>query len=137
MSPTEAGLMSIAMVGGLLVSSIVSGRVITRTGLWKRWLVGGMVMVIAGISLLGTIDAETPLVVVGLFMAIVGVGLGATMQNLVLSVQNNTAPEDLGAARLGGRDVPLHRWLRRCRRARRGARPPGQQQRQGRRPAGW
>ncbi len=98
MSPTEAGLMSIAMVGGLLVSSILSGRVITRTGLWKRWLVGGMVLVIAGIALLGTIDAQTPLVVVGLFMAIVGVGLGATMQNLVLAVQNNTAPADLGAA---------------------------------------
>ena len=98
MSPTEAGLMSIAMVGGLLVSSIISGRVITRTGLWKRWLVGGMVFVIAGIALLGTIDAETPLVVVGAYMALTGVGLGATMQNLVLSVQNNTAPEDLGAA---------------------------------------
>lgn len=98
MSPTEAGLMSIAMVGGLLVSSIVSGRVITRTGLWKRWLVGGMVFVIAGIALLGTIDAETPLVVVGAYMALTGVGLGATMQNLVLAVQNNTAPADLGAA---------------------------------------
>lgn len=98
MSPTEAGLMSIAMVGGLLVSSIISGRVITRTGLWKRWLVGGMVFVIAGIALLGTIDAETPLVVVGAWMAITGIGLGATMQNLVLSVQNNTAPADLGAA---------------------------------------
>jgi EmrB/QacA subfamily drug resistance transporter len=98
MSPTEAGLMSIAMVGGLLVSSIVSGRIITRTGLWKRWLVGGMLFVIAGIALLGTIDAETPLWVVGGFMALTGIGLGATMQNLVLSVQNNTAPEDLGAA---------------------------------------
>ncbi len=98
MSPTEAGLMSIAMVGGLLVSSIISGRVITRTGLWKRWLVGGMVFVIAGIALLGTIDAETPLVVVGAYMALTGIGLGATMQNLVLSVQNNTAPKDLGAA---------------------------------------
>lgn len=98
MSPTEAGLMSIAMVGGLLVSSIISGRVITRTGLWKRWLVGGMVFVIAGIALLGTIDAETPLAVVGAYMALTGIGLGATMQNLVLSVQNNTAPADLGAA---------------------------------------
>lgn len=98
MSPTEAGLMSIAMVGGLLLSSIVSGRVITRTGLWKRWLVGGMVFVIAGLALLGTIDAGTPLLVVGGYMAITGIGLGATMQNLVLSVQNNTAPEDLGAA---------------------------------------
>ncbi|HVK28505.1 MAG TPA: MDR family MFS transporter [Nocardioides sp.] len=98
MSPTEAGLMSIAMVGGLLVSSIISGRIITRTGLWKRWLVGGMVFVIAGIALLGTIDAETPLAVVGAYMALTGIGLGATMQNLVLSVQNNTAPKDLGAA---------------------------------------
>jgi len=98
MSPTEAGLMSVAMVGGLLVSSIVSGRIITRTGYWKRWLVGGMVLVIIGISLLGTIDAATPLWKVGFFMAIVGVGLGATMQNLVLSVQNNVAVEDLGAA---------------------------------------
>ncbi|GAA4079404.1 MDR family MFS transporter [Nocardioides kongjuensis] len=98
MSPTEAGLMSVCMVGGLLVSSIVSGRVITRTGLWKRWLVGGMLFVIAGVALLGTIDVHTPLVVVGSYMALVGIGLGATMQNLVLSVQNNVAVEDLGAA---------------------------------------
>ncbi|TNM36715.1 MFS transporter [Nocardioides albidus] len=98
MSPTHAGLMSVAMVGGLLVSSIVSGRVITRTGRWKRWLVGGMLFVIAGIALLGTIDATTSLWVVGPYMALTGIGLGATMQNLVLAVQNNTAPADLGAA---------------------------------------
>jgi EmrB/QacA subfamily drug resistance transporter len=98
MTPTHAGLMSIAMVGGLLVSSIVSGRVITTTGRWKRFLVGGMVLVVVGLALLGTIDDTTPLVVVGLFMAVVGVGLGATMQNLVLAVQNNTAAQDMGAA---------------------------------------
>ncbi len=98
MSPTEAGLMSIAMVGGLLVSSIVTGRIISDTGLWKRWLVGGMVLVIAGLFLLGTIDEKTNLAVVGAFMALVGLGLGATMQNLVLSVQNNTRIEDMGAA---------------------------------------
>lgn len=98
MSPTEAGLMSIAMVGGLLVSSITSGRIISRTGVWKRWLVGGMVLVTIGFALLGTIDARTPLWAVGLFMALVGLGLGATMQNLVLAVQNNTRLEDMGAA---------------------------------------
>ncbi len=98
MSPTEAGLMSVAMVGGLLVSSITSGRIISRTGVWKRWLVGGMVLVTIGFGLLGTIDADTPLYVVGAFMAIVGLGLGATMQNLVLAVQNNTRLEDMGAA---------------------------------------
>jgi EmrB/QacA subfamily drug resistance transporter len=98
MSPTEAGLMSVTMVGGLLVSSIVTGRIITSTGLWKRYLVGGMVLVVAGLGLLGTIDESTPLVEVGAFMAVLGLGLGATMQNLVVAVQNNTAQADMGAA---------------------------------------
>jgi MFS family permease len=98
MSPTEAGLMSIAMVGGLLVSSIVTGRIISDTGRWKRFLVGGMVTVIVGLSLLSTIDETTNLVLVGVFMLVLGLGLGATMQNLVLSVQNNAAQKDMGAA---------------------------------------
>jgi EmrB/QacA subfamily drug resistance transporter len=98
MSPTEAGLMSIAMVGGLLVSSIVTGKIISDTGYWKRYLLGGMVLVIVGLGLLGTIDDTTSLVVVGLYMGLLGLGLGATMQNLVLAVQNNTAQADMGAA---------------------------------------
>jgi hypothetical protein len=57
-----------------------------------------MVLVIAGLLLLSTIDAHTSLVRVGVFMAVLGVGLGATMQNLVLAVQNNTAQRDMGAA---------------------------------------
>jgi predicted MFS family arabinose efflux permease len=98
MSPTEAGLMSVNMVAGLVLSSMVTGRIITRTGTWKRFLVGGMVAVIVGLSLLSTIDEATPLWHAGLFMAVLGLGLGATMQNLVLSVQNNTAQADMGAA---------------------------------------
>ena len=98
MSPTHAGLMSITMVGGLLVSSIVTGRIISNTGVWKRYLVGGMVLVVVGLGLLSTIDAHTSLVRVGAFMAVLGIGLGATMQNLVLAVQNNTAQRDMGAA---------------------------------------
>ncbi|MBL0749165.1 MFS transporter [Nocardioides sp. G10] len=97
MSPTEAGLMSICMVGGLLVSSIISGRIISATGVWKRWLVGGMVAVIAGLGLLSTIDAGTPLWQTGIYMAVLGLGLGATMQNLVLAVQNTIALADMGA----------------------------------------
>ncbi|HET9501735.1 MAG TPA: MDR family MFS transporter [Marmoricola sp.] len=98
MSPTKAGLMSVCMVGGLLISSILSGRIITRTGVWKRWLVGGMVLVVVGLVLLGQIDETTSLTLVGIYMFILGVGLGATMQNLVLAVQNNTRAADMGAA---------------------------------------
>ncbi len=98
MTPTHAGLMTIAMVGGLLVSSITTGRIISRTGRWKRYLVGGMVLVIVGLALLSTIGATTGLLRVGASMAVLGLGLGATMQNLVLAVQNNTAQRDMGAA---------------------------------------
>jgi predicted MFS family arabinose efflux permease len=98
MSPTKAGLMSIPMVGGLMLSSMISGRIISRTGLWKRFLVGGMVLVVVGMSLLSTIDETTPLVEVGVFTAVLGIGMGGALQNLVLAVQNNTAQSDMGAA---------------------------------------
>jgi EmrB/QacA subfamily drug resistance transporter len=98
MSPTHAGLMSIAMVGGLVIASMGTGRIITTTGVWKRYLVGGMVLVVVGLALLSLIDERTSLVVVGGYMAVLGVGMGATMQNLVLAVQNNTAQSDMGAA---------------------------------------
>ena len=98
MTPTESGLMSVAMVGGLMVSSVTSGRIISTTGIWKRWLVGGMSLVIVALFLLSTIDDTTSLVLVGTYMSLLGLGLGSTMQNLVLSVQNNTAQADMGAA---------------------------------------
>jgi EmrB/QacA subfamily drug resistance transporter len=89
MSPTHAGLMSIPLVMALMVSSIATGRRISTTGVWKRWLVAGMVLVVVGMGLLSTIDDTTPLLVLG---------MGAAMQNLVLAVQNNTAQRDMGAA---------------------------------------
>jgi EmrB/QacA subfamily drug resistance transporter len=98
MSPTHAGLMTVFMVGGLVISSMVTGRIITRTGTWKRYLVAGMVAVVVGVALLSRIDEVTPLWVLAVDMAVLGLGLGATMQNLVLSVQNNAAQSDMGAA---------------------------------------
>ena len=97
-SPTVAGLMSLPMIAGLVIASMGVGRIITRTGRYKRWMVAGGALVTGGLLLLGTIDAHTPLWVVGVWMAVLGLGLGATMQNLVLAVQNNTAQADMGAA---------------------------------------
>ena len=58
-SPTVAGLMSLPMIFGLLVSSTVAGQLITKFGKWKVYLVAGGVVMTAGMLLLGTIDAHT------------------------------------------------------------------------------
>src|ERR671933_2458187 len=58
-SPTKAGLATIPMIAALLISSTVSGQIITRTGKWKRFLVLGTVLLTAGLGLLGTIDHRT------------------------------------------------------------------------------
>ena len=97
-SPTEAGLLTIPMMVGVLISSIVAGRMITATGKIKPYIVFGAVVLVVGFAMLGTIDHETSLVLVGLAMFIVGVGVGMTMQNLVLAVQNTVALKDIGAA---------------------------------------
>jgi predicted MFS family arabinose efflux permease len=97
-SPTAAGLLTIPMVGGLLVSSTVSGILITRSGRWKRFLVAGSLFVAVGFGLLSTIDHATNMVVLGVFLAVLGIGIGMTMQNLVLAVQNTVAAADLGSA---------------------------------------
>ncbi|PIM70466.1 MFS transporter [Streptomyces sp. JV178] len=97
-SPTMSGVLTIPMIAGLFVSSTVSGQVITRTGRWKAWLLAGGVLVTAGLGLLGTLRYDTPYWHVALFMALLGLGVGMMMQNLVLCTQNQVAPGDLGAA---------------------------------------
>ncbi|MER7665328.1 MFS transporter [Streptomyces sp. NPDC096193] len=97
-SPTMSGVMTIPMIAGLFVSSTVSGQIITKTGRWKAWLVGGGVLVTGGLGLLGTIRYDTEYWHIAIFMAVMGLGLGMMMQNLVLCTQNQVAPEDLGSA---------------------------------------
>ncbi|MFJ4321586.1 MFS transporter [Streptomyces tricolor] len=97
-SPTMSGVMTIPMIGGLFVSSTVSGQLITRTGRWKAWLVSGGVLVTAGLALLGGIRYDTAYWKMAVFMALLGLGIGMMMQNLVLATQNQVAPSDLGSA---------------------------------------
>jgi EmrB/QacA subfamily drug resistance transporter len=96
-SPTEAGLLSIPMVVGLFTTSTLIGRVITRTGRYKRWMLLGTLLLTAGLALMGTMDETTSLVEIAAFMLVVGAGVGMVMQNLVLVVQNAVRREDLGA----------------------------------------
>jgi EmrB/QacA subfamily drug resistance transporter len=97
-SPTASGLMSLPLVLGLLGSSTIVGQLISRYGVWKRYLVGGGVLLVAGFGLMGSMRADTPYGLLALYMLVLGAGLGMMMQNLVLATQNVVATSDLGAA---------------------------------------
>ncbi|WP_460523818.1 MFS transporter [Flindersiella endophytica] len=100
-SPTETGLLTIPMAVGSFVSATVIGRVITRTGRWKRWMVLGGVLLTTGVALMSTIDYQTSFYELGAFMLILGLGVGMLMQNLVLAVQNTIPITEMGAASSG------------------------------------
>lgn len=97
MSPTESGLLTIPMVFGLFTTSTVIGRVISRTGLYKRWMVLGSILLTLGLALMGSLDEHTNLIELGFFMILIGAGVGMLMQNLVLVVQNTVATSEIGA----------------------------------------
>ena len=96
-TPTHAGLMTVPLMAAMLASSTICGQIVSRTGRWKPFLVGGGLLLTAGLALLGTIDHGTPTWRLGIFMALMGLGLGAMMQNLVLAVQNTVDVRDIGA----------------------------------------
>ncbi|WP_370026685.1 MFS transporter [Planotetraspora sp. GP83] len=97
-TPTMAGVMTLPMILGLAVSSTVAGQIITRTGRWKVILVIGGICLTAGFVALGTLRYDTPYWQVAIYMIFLGIGVGATLQNLVLAVQNQVRPQELGAA---------------------------------------
>ncbi|WP_370741058.1 MDR family MFS transporter [Cellulomonas telluris] len=96
-TPTESGLLTIPMVLGLFLSSTLSGRAISRSGRYKRFMVAGSVLLVAGLALMGTIDETTSFWLLGLFMGVLGVGVGMLMQNLVLAAQNTLPVQDVGS----------------------------------------
>ncbi|MBV1853116.1 MFS transporter [Catellatospora sp. NEAU-YM18] len=97
-SPTEAGLLTMPMMLGVVISSTISGKMVTKSGRIKPYLVTGTIALVAGFLGLSFIDHTTPLPAIGAGMLLVGLGVGMTMQNLVLAVQNTTERKDLGAA---------------------------------------
>jgi EmrB/QacA subfamily drug resistance transporter len=97
-SATAAGLLMTPLMGGIIASSVVSGRLISRTGRYKRYPVAGTLLVALSLGLLATMDAATTLATAGAYMALLGTGLGMVMQNLVLVAQNEVPAAQLGVA---------------------------------------
>jgi EmrB/QacA subfamily drug resistance transporter len=100
-SPTGSGLQILPLMLGLLITSIASGQIISRTGTYKPFPIAGTAVMVIGLALLSTMDASTSRVEASAFMFVLGLGLGLVMQVLVLAVQNAVDYRDLGVATSG------------------------------------
>ncbi|KQY47073.1 MDR family MFS transporter [Cellulomonas sp. Root137] len=96
-TPTQSGLLTIPMIVGLLVSSTISGQIISRTGKYKKFMIAGAVLLTTGTGLMGTIHFDTSFTLVSLYLVVIGAGVGMLMQNLVLAVQNTLDVREVGS----------------------------------------
>ncbi|MFK3734569.1 MFS transporter [Streptomyces sp. NPDC088090] len=97
-SATESGLLMLPLMGGIVVASVVSGQLISRTGRYKVYPVIGAALAVLGMGLLSRMDIGTPRLTHSLWQAVLGTGIGLIMPVLILAVQNSVRPADLGTA---------------------------------------
>jgi EmrB/QacA subfamily drug resistance transporter len=100
-SPTDSGLLLTPITAGLLITSIASGQLISRTGRYRVFPIAGTAVMTIGFVLLSRLQVDTPTVVAGAYMLVVGLGLGMLLQVLVLAAQNAVDYEYLGVATSG------------------------------------
>lgn len=98
LTPTEAGLMMLPMVVGMLVTGMAVGFIISKTGRYKMYPLVGMLVTTLGLYLFSTLEVTTSLTMLGVYMFIFGFGLGLVMQVLVLIVQNSFPLANVGTA---------------------------------------
>jgi EmrB/QacA subfamily drug resistance transporter len=97
-SATESGLRLVPLMAGLLLTSLASGQIISRTGRYRLFPILGCGCFTVGLLLLSRLDQHTGVAESSLYMFVLGVGLGMVMQVLVLAVQNAVEYRDLGTA---------------------------------------
>ncbi|QCT41066.1 MFS transporter [Candidatus Saccharibacteria bacterium oral taxon 488] len=95
---SQAGLMLLPMVAGSITSSITIGRLVAKTGAYKRWIVAGFGLTAVGVAVLTILQPESPYWHEAIVAVFVGLGFGAAMPILTLAVQNEFTQKDLGAA---------------------------------------
>lgn len=95
---SQAGLMLLPMVAGMMVSSIATGQLVSRVGRYKRFVIAGFMLATLSILALITLEPTTPFWHEGVIMVFAGLGLGMAMPILSLAVQNEFEQKDLGAA---------------------------------------
>ncbi|HEX3783643.1 MAG TPA: MDR family MFS transporter [Pseudonocardiaceae bacterium] len=100
-SATSSGIRMLPLVVGLLLTSIISGNLVSKTGRYKIFPIVGSVFMGGGLYLLSLLNENTSIVVSSLYMFVLGVGIGLSMQVLVIAVQNTVDYADLGVATSG------------------------------------
>ena len=97
-TPTESGFLTLPMIGGLMVASIVSGQVIAKTGKYRIFPILGTGFMTAGFFLLTFSSFDKPVWFMMIGMGLIGLGLGQLMQTLTIASQNSVGPRDIGVA---------------------------------------
>jgi EmrB/QacA subfamily drug resistance transporter len=100
-TPTSSGLDLLPLMAGFFVLSITSGMIISRTGRYRAFPIGGTAVITIGLVLLSRLTLDTSDVVQGLYLLVLGIGLGCVMQVLVLVTQNSVPQSELGVATSG------------------------------------
>src|SRR5436305_7020138 len=100
-SPTASGMQMLPMMGGMLITSMLSGQLISRTGRYKLFPILGTGVMTAGLFLLSRLSLDTGAWLTSAYILLLGVGLGSVMQVLVIAVQNAVEYRDLGVATSG------------------------------------
>ncbi|MCX4392587.1 MULTISPECIES: MFS transporter [unclassified Streptomyces] len=95
---TESGLLMLPMMGGIVIASVVSGQLISRTGRYRIHPILGSGLSVVGMWLLSRLETDTPRLEYSIAQAVLGIGIGLIMPVLVLAVQNSVAPADIGSA---------------------------------------
>lgn len=98
LSPTESGLRMVPLMAGTLVTSIIAGQLVSRTGRYKLFPIIGTTIVTLSLLLISRMTSETSTLAASLYMLLLGLGLGFVMQVLIIAVQNAVEYRDLGVA---------------------------------------
>ena len=100
-TPTGSGLQMLPMMGGMLLTSIWSGQLISRWGRYRVFPIVGTAVMALGLYLLSRMHADTTILTASIYMGVLGCGMGLVMQVLVIAVQNTVPYTDLGVATSG------------------------------------
>jgi len=98
LSATQSGYMLVPMVFAIAASGILSGWWISKTGQYRIFPILGMTLIVAGLFLLSTLSADGQVWLAAPYLAVLGLGLGCVLQILVLIVQNDAPPSEVGTA---------------------------------------